>query len=464
MVLSRLRRALYVGLATCACTLSSAQAETLNGALAKAYANNPDLNIVRAGQRALDETVALAKSGYRPNINGQIGYSVAANNASGRFRSGGPTTSLQLQAQQNLFNGFQTLNGVRQARADVFSGQENLRATEQQILAATVTAYVAVNRDLRIVGFREQNISFLNEQLSAARARFEVGEGTRTDVEQARAERAAATSDLQAARSNLETSRGLYIQLVGSRPDNLRRAEPIRSLLPSGLERALHIAERTHPLIRRAQFDVESAAFTVKQREGQFLPTLAATASVGATRGPSERAAPGGRLGGGRFTDSYSVGAQLTIPIYQGGAASAQVRQSKEQLSSARIQVDQARLQVRADVVSAFSRYRAALSAQQANAAQVRAARLAVEGLVEERAVGQRTTLDVLLGRQQLITAQILSAQNDAVLVSASYDLVAATGRLNARTLGLHVKVFDPDEHYVAVKDKWYGLRTPDQR
>ena len=458
------RRALLASLCGCIVFATPVAAETLNGALAKAYAASPDINAVRAGQRALDETVAIAKSGFRPNVNGQVSYSVSGNNASGEFRSGGPTTQLSLNAQQNLFNGFQDLNGVRRARADVFAGQENLRATEQQILSATVTAYVAVNRDERIVGFRQQNIAFLNEQLSAAQARFEVGEGTRTDVEQARAEQAAAVADLEAARANLETSIGLYIQLVGARPTNLRRAEPINGLVPGSLERALHAAERNHPTIRRAQFEVESAAFTVKQAEGTFLPSLDATASVSAVRGPNERSAPGGELGGGRFTEAYSIGAQLTIPIYQGGRASAQVRQTKEQLSQSRILVDQARRQVRADVVSAFSRYRSALAARQANDAQLRAARLAVEGLLEERAVGQRTTLDVLLGRQQLINAQILTAQNDALLVTASYDLVAATGRLNARTLGLHVQIFDPDEHYVAVKDKWYGLRTPDQR
>ena len=464
MVLSKFRYALLAGLGAFALSTTPALAETLNGALAKAYANNPDLNAVRASQRALDESVALAKSGYRPNVNAQVSYSVSGSNASGSFQSGGPTTQYSVNAQQNLFNGFQTLNGVRQAKAQVFSGQENLRATEQQILAATVTAYVSVNRDLRIVSFREQNIRFLDEQLNAANARFEVGEGTRTDVEQARAERAAALADLEGALANVETSRALYIQLVGTTPTDLQRAQPIRRLLPNGLENALHVAERTHPTIRRAQFEVESAAFQVKRNEGSFLPSLDATATVASSRGPRERSAPGGRLGGGRFTESYSVGAQLTIPLYQGGRASAQVRQSKEQLSGARIQVDTARRQVRADVVSAFSRYRAALAAQDANAAQLRAARLAVEGLLEERAVGQRTTLDVLLGRQQLINAQILSAQNDALLVIASYELVAAVGRLNAHTLGLHVKIYDPDEHYVAVKDKWYGLRTPDQR
>ena len=457
-------RALAGGVFATGLLCASVSAETLSGALAKAYANNPDLNAVRAGQRALDEGVALAKSGFRPNVNASVNYSVSGSNATGEFRSGGPTTQIQLSAQQNVFNGFQTLNTVRQARADVFSGQEGLRATEQQILAATATAYVAVTRDQRIVAFRQQNIAFLDQQLAAANARFEVGEGTRTDVEQARAEQAAAVSDLQTAQANLATSRGLYTQLVGEIPQNLRDPRAITRLLPHGLETALHVAERNHPAIRRAQFDVESASFNVKRNEGAFLPSLDANASVAATRGPQERSRFPGVPSGGRFTESYSVGAQLTVPLYQGGAASAQVRQSKEQLSNARILVDQARRQVRADVVSAFSRYQSALAAQQANAAQIRAARLAVEGLLEERAVGQRTTLDVLLGRQQLINAQILSAQNDALLVSASYDLVAAVGRLNAKTLGLHVRTFDPDEHYVAVKDKWYGLRTPDQR
>ena len=70
----------------------------------------------------------------------------------------------------------------------------------------------------------------------------------------------------------------------------------------------------------------------------------------------------------------------------------------------------------------------------------------------------------MLLGQQALINAQIIAAQNDATLVAASYGLVAAVGRLTARQLGLHVALHDPNEHYVAVKDKWFGLRTPDQR
>jgi outer membrane protein len=42
--------------------------------------------------------------------------------------------------------------------------------------------------------------------------------------------------------------------------------------------------------------------------------------------------------------------------------------------------------------------------------------------------------------------------------------LSSAIGRLSASQLGLDVAVYQPKEHYDAVKDKWYGLRTPDGR
>lgn len=52
-----------------------ASAETLESALAKAYQGNPSLNASRAGVRATDESVAIAQSGYRPQVNlgAQIG-------------------------------------------------------------------------------------------------------------------------------------------------------------------------------------------------------------------------------------------------------------------------------------------------------------------------------------------------------------------------------------------------------
>ena len=143
---------------------------------------------------------------------------------------------------------------------------------------------------------------------------------------------------------------------------------------------------------------------------------------------------------------------------------SAQVRQSKESLGQARIEVDVSRDQVRAAVVSAWSQYIAARESVSANLEGVSAAQLALNGVIEERNVGQRTTLDVLNAQADVITAQINVANAERDVVVASYAILSAAGRLSAERLGLQVAIYRPQEHYDAVKDKWFGLRTPDGR
>jgi outer membrane protein len=89
---------------------------------------------------------------------------------------------------------------------------------------------------------------------------------------------------------------------------------------------------------------------------------------------------------------------------------------------------------------------------------------LALEGIVEERNVGQRTTLDVLTTQQAVLNSQITLTGARRNSIVAGYALLSAIGRLDARRMKLKVAIYEPEEHYQAVKDKWFGLRTPDQR
>ena len=106
----------------------------------------------------------------------------------------------------------------------------------------------------------------------------------------------------------------------------------------------------------------------------------------------------------------------------------------------------------------------AAQASVSANKQLVSAAQLALDGVVEERKVGQRTTLDVLNAQSDVTNARISLAESERNVVVASYAVLSATGRLSVSRLGLGVAVHKPEEHYKAVKDKWFGLRTPDGR
>ena len=447
-----------------ALTSAAASAETIFGALSKAYEYNSTLNSARAGVRVTDESVPLAKSGHRPFItgSGSINHSTSnSTNTSGSTRL--TTGSFGFNIQQNLFDGFQTRNNVRAAEAQVRASNQSLRNQEQNTLFDAAAAYMDVIRDRQIAVLTERNLQFLTEQSRAARSRFEVGEGTRTDVAQADASRATAVAQLAAARAQAESSAATYRRVIGEQPGSLKGAAPLAKLMPKNLASAIALSETQHPAILATQQLVDAAAFSVKSAEGSLLPQISASAGVSSSYSKS---LPGvGLSGSGNgTTNSASIGATLTVPIYQGGRASAQIRQSKESLGQARIEVDVSRDQVRNAMVSAWTQYVAARESVSANREVVSAAQLALDGVIEERNVGQRTTLDVLNAQADVISAQISLASSERDVVVASYAILSAAGRLSAETLGLQVAIYRPQEHYDAVKDKWYGLRTPDGR
>ena len=435
----------------------TASAETIFGALTKAYQLNSTLNSARAGVRVTDEDVAIAKSGYRPTING-----VAAIDYSSQAGVRLTTGDFGVEINQMLFDGFQTKNNVAAAESRVFASNESLRNTEQNILFNAASAYMDVIRDRQIAVLLDRNLEFLSEQARAARSRFEVGEGTRTDVAQADASRSAAVARVAAARAQAESSAAIYRQIVGEAPGRLAAASPLVKLLPKSLDAALAIGSSRHPAILATEHLVDAAGFTVKSAEGQLLPQISAGASLGQTF--TERHASGLPGVTEESGSSARIGATLTVPIYQGGRTSAQVRQSKESLGQARIEVDVQRDQVRAAVTSAWAQYFAAQQTLASTREAVSAAELALSGVIEERNVGQRTTLDVLDAQADVIDAQIAVANSERELVVASYAILSGVGEPSVRRLGLHVAEYRPEEHYEAVKDKWFGLRTPDGR
>ncbi|MCG6114064.1 MAG: TolC family outer membrane protein [Mesorhizobium sp.] len=443
-------------------SVPASAAETLTGALAKAYQNNASLNAARAGVRVTDEGVPLAKSGYRPQIVGS-GSANVTNQAGTQISTG----QFGVQIQQSIFDGFQTQNNVRAAEARVRASNESLRNTEQNILFNAAAAFMDVIRDRRVAAFRQRNLEFLGEQVRAADSRFEVGEGTRTDVAQAQASRSAAEAQLSAARAQVQVSEATYRQLVGENPGQLQAASPAASLLPPSMEDAFVIAMRQHPAIMATQHLVDVASFAVNAAEGALLPQVSAQASVQSQvrYGPSATGLPGVGTGNTTTTtNTATIGLNLTVPIYSGGRTSAQVRQSKESLGQARIEVDVSRDQVRQAVASAWTQFVASREVAAANRQLVSAAELALSGVTEERNVGQRTTLDVLNAQADVINAQINLASSERDQVVASYAILSAMGALSVRTLGLPVNEYRPQEHYDAVKDMWYGTTTPDGR
>ena len=423
-----------------------ASAETLNEALAAAYSGNPALGAERARQRATDEQVPQALSGWRPTVTaeGDVGHKWSNTDMTPATESDPAGISISLA--QPLFRGFKTVNGTRAAEASVKAGRQNLLAVEQDILFAAVEAYANVLRDRQIVSFRQKNVAVLQEQLRAATARFEAGETTRTDTAQARARLSQSQAALAGARATLAASVANYAHIVGHAPGTLKY--PKIAALPASLDAALAVAAETNPDVLAAAFVEEASRHSVEVVKGDLLPTLSlkATASMS------------GDLDGGTATsDSTTISGVLSVPLYEAGQTYSAVRQAKQVASQRRLQAVEAGRAVREAVEATWSAFAAAQQTIGAAKAQVAAADLALEGVRQEYQVGSRTTLDVLDAESEVVNARIVLVGAERDRVVAAYQLLAAVGRLTARDLGLPVAYYDAERNYRAVRGKWIG-------
>lgn len=434
-------------------------AETLESALSKAYGSNPTLNAQRAALRVSNEGVSQALSGYRPRVTGtaDFGVSYIENN-----RPLARATSIRqaprgagIQLDQTIWNAGRTSNAVSQAEALVLAGRETLRVAEQTVLLDAATAYMNVLRDTAILNLNNNNVEVLEEQLRQTRDRFNVGEVTRTDVAQSEARLASSRSQLSVAQANIKSSLGRYRQIVGVQPKRLAPGRPLERNLPRSLDEATRISQSQHPSIIAALHNVDAADIGVKVAEAELYPSLGLSASV-VHRNEFNT------LNDQRGT--ASAVARLTVPIYEGGQVYSRTRQAKELAGQRRLEADITREQIRAAVVTAWGSLEASKAQTIAAQAQVLAAETALNGVREEAKVGQRTTLDVLNAQQELLSARssLITAQRDRVV--ASYNVMSASGGLNARMLGLKVARHDPNLHYEQVRDKWIGTQTPDGR
>lgn len=423
-----------------------ARAETLADTLVSAYKNSGLLEQNRALLRAADEDVAQIVSELRPILN----WSAEMTSSFGRTQSGGfPERSISsddftvgLSLDLLLYDFGRTNLRVQAAKETVLATRETLRSIEQQVLLRAVTAYMNVRRTSELVSVRKNNLSLLREEFRAAQDRFEVGEVTRTDVALAEAQLASARSGLASAQGDLNQAIEEFRRAVGRAPGKLRTPNRLPQL-SGDVGAAKGIALRNHPDMLKAQFEVAAADLTVTAAEAAMKPTVNLTTRLSA----------GEELGGSDFDRQGSVGVSVSGPVYQGGRLSSAVRQAVAQSDARRGALHTASLEVARDVGNAYARLRAARASRLAGQEQVRAARVAFQGVSEEARLGARTTLDVLDAEQDLLDAQAGLIASETDLFIAAYEVLATIGQLTVKDLRLSVKTYDPAAYYDLVKD-----------
>jgi outer membrane protein len=431
---------------------------TLAEALAATYANQPALQAERAKLRATDENVPTALAGWRPTVvlAGSAGYgdgiTRAYSSTIGRIVNTQNDRLIgtgQATVTQNIYTGGRVQAGVNKAKNQVYAERATLLTQEQTSFTNAVTAYVGVIQAKQLLALQINNEQVLAKQLQATNDRFRVGEITRTDVAQAEAALEGAKATRETAEGNLATARGTYVQVIGfSPPNDLVEPQPLALPVKSEQDASV-LASSNNPNVITALFNEAAAKDAIDVAFGALMPQISLQGQVFQQNNPS-----------GRSTDSngYQVLAQLSVPVYQGGSEYAAVRQARQSEQQAARLIDDARRTAVQTAVNAWDTLTAAKASADSTRAAIRANEVALEGVEREAIVGSRTTLDVLNAQQALLNSRVTLVQNLAQVITASYQVAAAIGRLTARDLRLPVPLYDETAYYNAVKDRWVGL------
>ena len=199
---------------------------------------------------------------------------------------------------------------------------------------------------------------------------------------------------------------------------------------------------RSHPEMEQARRQVAANELLITAAVASKLPTV----SLRGTLGLQEN------LGNSNSSETGTIGVNVSGPIYRGGELSATERRAMAVRDAARGNLHNVRNNVQQDVVDAISNLVAARASLAASERQIRAARVAFQGVREEATLGARTTLDVLDAEQDLLDAETnrISARADQYI--AAYQVLESMGLLTAQRLGLPVQIYDPAAYYNLVK------------
>jgi outer membrane protein len=330
--------------------------------------------------------------------------------------------SAELKIEQPLFDGGRAQGALTMAKAETAKAQAVVASTEHAILLEAVKAYVHVLKDQRLVALYRTYVQLTAEHHGSVRMRSSLGEATATDVAQTEAALAEAQSLLLEMEANLDSSRALYHKVIGTAPAALEDVKNSARNLPTTEDDALKKGLTHHPDIQVAKQALQVAYGKEVMARSDFAPSVMVSASLVHRRA----------LNSSQDVQSFGmVSGHLVVPIYDGGLASARTQQVREEISQARFALQAASDEIRASIISAWVHYEALSKKQLTENMRVNANKRAFQGTEEEERAGQRTLLDTLNARRELLKAQSGLMVVETQKTIAAYGLLAAVGELS---------------------------------
>jgi outer membrane protein len=403
----------------------------------QAMAHDPTLASALSANKAAQEIIEQGKALYRPTVN----FNADANTSRTDIRylngvtppgnSSFENYKAAVEARQPIYRK-QNLVQMDQTKTQVSQADKQYHLSQQDLILRSTQAYfdVLIAQDkIELIGAQKTAIL---SQLDQAKATFDVGTATITDVNEAQArfdlivaQEIAAVNEYEIAKRSVEAITGEMPSKLATVKSNIQVAA-----LNQTMQDWQQVAVQNNLNIQIQQDALKLAEQEVERANAGHLPTLDAVASISDSYSNGSPSV----FSTGNDLKSATIGLQLQVPLYAGGAISSRARQAvlnkqkaQDDLDIARRQTDLETQRAYLNLSTTIAQVKALDQALISSQSQLDSTKLGYE-------VGVRTSVDVLNAQQQLF-----SAKRD--LLQARYNYLVNIIRLKAAS-GL---VSEPD-------------------
>ena len=396
-------------------------------AMRLAEEKDPDFLAAKLQRNSAEEGIVLARSQLLPNVSLSLFRSRASQDATSLNAQGNEVVTTQqfgssnqtVQLRQTIFRRREWLQ-LEQARVNVTVAeatlQQQLRGLRQRLNAAMLEVRTA---ELQIEQLEKQHALLLREN-QGLQKRFDAGFVSALERDSGLLRLEQSELQRQQLAENLELSRMRLGAILGAanadRPLELPPNELLIKAAGMGsLQERMDRALERNPDIRALRAQIESARLEIAKSDAGHWPTVDAVASY--TDSGSEFA-----LNRGYSYKTSSLGVQVAIPVYSGGAVQSSSRQAKLSLGRLEALLESTLRRVRVEVESGYRREQQVLRSIQLQEAQLALAK------TELRAAEQRLGVG-FISESDLEAAKVKVFSTERSLQSLSLQLLSAYTR-----------------------------------
>jgi outer membrane protein len=374
----------------------------------QALAHDATLASALSTNRAAQEIIEQGKALYRPTVN--FNAETNALKSSFHYLSTSSTDRSQFEnyrygvdARQPIFRQ-QNLIQIDQATTQVSIADKQLNVAQQALMLRTTQAYFDVLMAQDRIDLIVAQKTAIAGQLAQAQANFDLGSATITDANEAQARYDLAVAQEIAALNELEIAKHAVQAITGQLPQRLANVKLQLKANEMGLSMASwqELAMLNNLNIQIQQDTAKLAEQEIARNQAGHLPTLDAVASY------TNSYANGtvSRFGAGNELQIGSIGLQLQIPLYEGGAVSSRVRQAQLNKQRAQDDLTAVRRQTELDTQRAYLNLSTSIAQLKALDQAVISSQSQLDATQLGYQVGVRTSVDVLNAQQQYFSAK----------------------------------------------------------